>query len=52
VFAAEVSQCLFAQWQGKRTGYTKGRDRSFHFGTNEHPPSRAHDFRTSVRSWP
>jgi 2-oxoisovalerate dehydrogenase E1 component len=27
---------LFAQWQGKRTGYTKGRDRSFHFGTNEH----------------
>ncbi|MVN76166.1 dehydrogenase [Hymenobacter sp. HMF4947] len=27
---------LFAQWQGKETGYTKGRDRSFHFGTNEH----------------
>ena len=27
---------LFAQWQGKCTGYTKGRDRSFHFGTNEH----------------
>ena len=27
---------LFAQWQGKRAGYTKGRDRSFHFGTNEH----------------
>ncbi|ALD22367.1 thiamine pyrophosphate-dependent enzyme [Hymenobacter sp. DG25A] len=27
---------LFAQWQGKTTGYTKGRDRSFHFGTNEH----------------
>ncbi|MBJ6108923.1 dehydrogenase E1 component subunit alpha/beta [Hymenobacter sp. BT523] len=27
---------LFAQWQGKRTGFTKGRDRSFHFGTNEH----------------
>ena len=27
---------LFAQWQGKRLGYTKGRDRSFHFGTNEH----------------
>lgn len=23
---------LFAQWQGKPTGYTKGRDRSFHFG--------------------
>ncbi len=27
---------LFSQWQGKRHGYTKGRDRSFHFGTNEH----------------
>jgi 2-oxoisovalerate dehydrogenase E1 component len=27
---------LFAQWQGTMTGYTKGRDRSFHFGTNEH----------------
>jgi len=27
---------LFAQWQGKGTGYTKGRDRSFHFGTKEH----------------
>ena len=27
---------LFAQWQGKATGFTKGRDRSFHFGTNEH----------------
>lgn len=27
---------LFAQWQGKRSGYTKGRDRSFHFGSPEH----------------
>ncbi|MCC2547417.1 dehydrogenase E1 component subunit alpha/beta [Hymenobacter sp. BT175] len=27
---------LFTQWQGKTTGFTKGRDRSFHFGTNEH----------------
>lgn len=27
---------LFAQWQGTMNGYTKGRDRSFHFGTNEH----------------
>ena len=27
---------LFAQWQGKKGGFTKGRDRSFHFGTNEH----------------
>ena len=27
---------LFAQWQGKRSGFTNGRDRSFHFGTLEH----------------
>lgn len=27
---------LFSQWQGTLMGYTKGRDRSFHFGTNEH----------------
>jgi len=27
---------LFAQWQGKREGFTKGRDRSFHFGSAEH----------------
>jgi 2-oxoisovalerate dehydrogenase E1 component len=27
---------LFAQWQGTPGGYTKGRDRSFHFGTREH----------------
>jgi 2-oxoisovalerate dehydrogenase E1 component len=26
---------LFAQWQGTLGGYTKGRDRSFHFGNNE-----------------
>lgn len=26
---------LMAQWQGKMTGFTKGRDRSFHFGTQE-----------------
>ena len=26
---------LFAQWQGKANGFTKGRDRSFHFGTQE-----------------
>lgn len=26
---------LFAQFQGKAEGFTKGRDRSFHFGTNE-----------------
>jgi 2-oxoisovalerate dehydrogenase E1 component len=24
---------LMAQWQGKASGFTKGRDRSFHFGT-------------------
>ncbi|MFI5451903.1 thiamine pyrophosphate-dependent enzyme [Pedobacter sp. UC225_61] len=27
---------LMAQWQGKISGFTKGRDRSFHFGTQEH----------------
>jgi 2-oxoisovalerate dehydrogenase E1 component len=27
---------LFAQFQGKMSGYTKGRDRSFHFGTQDH----------------
>lgn len=27
---------LFAQFQGKELGFTKGRDRSFHFGTNEY----------------
>src|SRR5476651_459898 len=26
---------LMAQWQGKASGFTKGRDRSFHFGTHE-----------------
>ena len=26
---------LMAQWQGKATGFTKGRDRSFHFGSKE-----------------
>lgn len=24
---------LFAQWQGKKSGFSKGRERSFHFGT-------------------
>jgi 2-oxoisovalerate dehydrogenase E1 component len=27
---------LFAQFQGKESGFTKGRDRSFHFGTKAH----------------
>lgn len=27
---------LFAQWQGKKSGFSKGRERSFHFGTNEY----------------
>lgn len=26
---------LFSQWQGKADGFTKGRDRSFHFGSQE-----------------
>ena len=29
-------QKLFAQFQGKKSGFTKGRDRSFHFGTQKH----------------
>ncbi len=28
-------QRLFGQWQGKNTGYTNGRDRSFHFASPE-----------------
>jgi 2-oxoisovalerate dehydrogenase E1 component len=27
---------LMAQWQGKPSGFTKGRDRSFHFGTQDY----------------
>ncbi len=27
---------LFAQWQGKELGFTKGRDRSFHFGAMDY----------------
>ena len=27
---------LFSQWQGKADGFTNGRDRSFHFGTQEY----------------
>ena len=27
---------LFSQFQGKLNGFTKGRDRSFHFGTKDH----------------
>ncbi len=29
-------QRLFAQFQGKALGFTQGRDRSFHFGSQEH----------------
>ncbi len=29
-------QRLFCQWQGKPSGFTNGRDRSFHFGTQEY----------------
>ena len=29
-------QRLFCQWQGKQSGFTKGRDRSFHFGAPEY----------------
>jgi 2-oxoisovalerate dehydrogenase E1 component len=27
---------LFLQWQGSKNGYSKGRERSFHFGSKEH----------------
>ncbi len=27
---------LVAQWQGKQSGFTQGRDRSFHFGTQDY----------------
>ena len=27
---------LFQQWQGHKEGYSKGRERSFHFGSREH----------------
>jgi len=27
---------LFKQWQGNKDGYSKGRERSFHFGTKDH----------------
>ena len=29
-------QKLFMQWQGNKEGYSKGRERSFHFGTRDH----------------
>ncbi len=29
-------QKLFQQWQGAEDGYSKGRERSFHFGSKEH----------------
>jgi 2-oxoisovalerate dehydrogenase E1 component len=29
-------QQLFHQWQGSPAGFSKGRERSFHFGSNEH----------------
>ena len=29
-------QKLFMQWQGNKEGYSKGRERSFHFGSREH----------------
>lgn len=29
-------QMLFEQFQGKQNGYSQGRERSFHFGTNAH----------------
>ena len=40
---------LFSQFQGKANGFTKGRDRSFHFGTKEHYSWYDFAFSTSVR---
>lgn len=35
--ARDIPLCrLFSQFQGKMNGFTKGRDRSFHFGSQEH----------------
>jgi 2-oxoisovalerate dehydrogenase E1 component len=31
-----LSVKLFNQWQGNENGFSKGRERSFHFGSNEH----------------
>ena len=40
---------LFSQWQGKANGFTKGRDRSFHFGTQEyHIVGMIFAFRSSI----
>jgi len=38
VFTSREVPCnqLFAQFQGKKSGFTKGRDRSFHFVSKEH----------------
>jgi 2-oxoisovalerate dehydrogenase E1 component len=40
---------LFSQWQGKENGFTKGRDRSFHFGTQEY--NCWHDFSPWTTIW-
>jgi 2-oxoisovalerate dehydrogenase E1 component len=35
--ARKIPFCkLFMQWQGSKEGFSKGRERSFHFGTNEY----------------
>lgn len=35
--ARKIPFCkLFMQWQGSKDGFSKGRERSFHFGTNEY----------------
>ena len=41
---------LFSQFQGKSQGFTKGRDRSFHFGSHwELKALLRHDFRVGSR---
>ena len=34
--ATPTGEYLFKQWQGSQDGYSKGRERSFHFGNKEH----------------
>ena len=41
---------LFSQWQGKPGGFTKGRDRSFHFGTQDYKIVKPSYFLNSTKS--
>ena len=39
---------LFKQWQGSQEGYSKGRERSFHFGSKEHHIRQGYYFHRSA----